>query len=98
MAQIAWVQRVKYLARDQTVADFDLEKAKSALPSLLALVSKKEDVAKVPSFLKSIGIHFVIVPHLPHIVIPIDKANFLLRLILLEISSFEEIGYFLNSL
>jgi len=66
VAQVAWVQRVKCLTRDQTVADFDLERAKSALPALLALASKEENVAQVPSFLKSMGIRFVIVPHLPH--------------------------------
>jgi HTH-type transcriptional regulator/antitoxin HigA len=66
MAQVAWVQRVKHLARDQNVADFDWESARSAVPSLLTLASRKEDIAQVPAFLKNMGIHFVIVPHLPH--------------------------------
>jgi HTH-type transcriptional regulator/antitoxin HigA len=65
-AQVAWVQRVKYLTKDQTVSDFGLEGIKSALPSLLALARKEEDVAGVPFLLGSMGIHFVIVPHLPH--------------------------------
>ena len=65
-ALVAWIQRVKHLARAQNVADFDLLRAKSALPSLLAFAHKKEDTAKVPPFLQELGIHFVIVPHLPH--------------------------------
>jgi HTH-type transcriptional regulator/antitoxin HigA len=66
VALISWIQRVKHLTSEQNVADFDVELAKSELPSLLSLASKEEYIVEVPSFLKSVGIHFVIVPHLPH--------------------------------
>jgi HTH-type transcriptional regulator/antitoxin HigA len=65
-AQVAWVQRVKHLTRDQTVSGFDLERFKSALPSLLMLANKEQDVAQVPALFQSLGVHFVIVPHLLH--------------------------------
>jgi HTH-type transcriptional regulator / antitoxin HigA len=63
-AQIAWLKRVEYLAKQQTVAPFDLEKLKAAIPSLLTLAIEAEDVAKVPHFLLGLGVHFLIVPHL----------------------------------
>jgi len=65
-AQVAWVQRIKQLARDQTVGPFDSERTQSALPSLLALARSEQAIAGVPSLLKGLGIHFLVVPHLPH--------------------------------
>jgi HTH-type transcriptional regulator/antitoxin HigA len=65
MSQVAWVQRVRQLAREQTVAEFDLEKASESLSDLLALCIRKEGVSQVPIVLRDMGIHFVIVPHLP---------------------------------
>jgi len=65
VSQVAWVQRVKHLAREQTVADFDLEKARESLSDLLARSDREEGVSQVPSVLREMGIHFVVVPHLP---------------------------------
>ena len=65
-AQIAWVKRVEHLARAQNVGEFDRARVQAALPDLLAYAAEAEDVAQVPALLQSLGIHFVIVPHLPH--------------------------------
>nr|WP_290224141.1 HigA family addiction module antitoxin [Trichocoleus desertorum] len=76
-AQIAWLKRVEYLAKQQTVAPFDLEKLKAAIPTLLTLSVEAEDVAKVPHFLLDLGVHFLIVPHLSKTYI--DGAAFYLN-------------------
>lgn len=63
--QVAWVKRVESLAQKQDIAAFDRAALQAALPDLLALALKPEDVARVPGFLGALGVHFVIVPHLP---------------------------------
>jgi len=65
-AQIAWVKRVEHLARAQNVGEFDRAQVQAALPDLLACAAEAKDVAQVPALLQSLGIHFVIVPHLPY--------------------------------
>jgi len=65
-AQVAWVRRVEHLASAQNVGEFDRVQIQAALPDLLACTSEAEDVARVPALLQSLGIHFVIVPHLPY--------------------------------
>ena len=65
-AQIVWVKRVENLACAHHLPPFDLERAKAALPDLLALAQREEDVAQVPPLLHSLGIHLAIVPHLSH--------------------------------
>lgn len=64
-AQIAWLKRVEHLARLQDVGDFSLQALKKALPELLNDAEKAENVACVPQFLRDLGVHFVLVPHLP---------------------------------
>jgi len=66
IAQIAWIKRVEHLARAQNVGVFDRERLQAAIPDLLAYAARVEDVTQVPVFLQSLGIRFVIVPHLPH--------------------------------
>ncbi len=63
--QLAWVKRVEQLARQQTIASFDLKHVKQTLPTLLELSSRAEDIAHVPNLFTEIGIHFVILNHLP---------------------------------
>ena len=65
-AEIAWVKRVEHLVHAQTVATHDLSQLCAALPALLAYSAKPEDAGQVPILLHRLGIHFVIVPHLPH--------------------------------
>lgn len=65
-AQVAWIRRVEQLAGLQKVPPYDRDRLAAALPDLLALAEDAADVAAVPPFLLALGIHFVIVPHLPH--------------------------------
>lgn len=64
-AQIAWVKRVEYLARAQSVPEFGPRTLERAIPEILNYAAKLEDLSRVPSKLLSLGVHFVIVPHLP---------------------------------
>ena len=65
-AQIAWVRRVEQLASAQRVGEFDRVQVQDALPDLLACAAEAEHVTQVPALLQSLGIHFVVVPHLLH--------------------------------
>lgn len=64
-AQVAWVKRVERLARAQHIPAFDPIRLSDAIPDILNCAARVEDVARVPSKLLELGIHFVIVPHLP---------------------------------
>ena len=63
-AQIAWVTRVRKLAKKQSVGRFDSEQLKDVISSLLHLTYEHEGIRKVPRLLKEAGIRFVVVPHL----------------------------------
>ncbi|MBR8829212.1 MAG: HigA family addiction module antidote protein [Gomphosphaeria aponina SAG 52.96 = DSM 107014] len=63
-ALIAWLKRVEHLAKVQSVGKFDPEELKSAIPEILSYAHTQEDITKVPPLLMSLGVHFVIVPHL----------------------------------
>ena len=65
-AQITWVKRVKHLARAQKVGEYNRSQVLAALPDLLAQARVVEGVSQVPALLHGLGVHFVIVPHLPH--------------------------------
>jgi len=77
IAQIAWVKRVEHLARAQKATTFDPARLQAAIPDLLACAARVKDVDCVPALLQSLGIHFVIVPHLPHTYL--DGAAFTLE-------------------
>lgn len=64
-AQLAWVKRVQSLARQQSVANYDREKLLETIPHILSHSTKENGVAEVPELLMSLGVRFVIVPHLP---------------------------------
>lgn len=64
-AQVTWIKRVEHLAGFQHLADYDPDRLHTVLPDLLALAEREADVAAVPSLLMAMGVHFVIVPHLP---------------------------------
>lgn len=64
-ALVAWVRRAEQLARQQEVAPFDRERLTHAMPELLTLAERAEDVGRVPETLAALGVYFVVVPHLP---------------------------------
>jgi len=64
IAQLAWAKQVENLAKQQTVASFDREHLQAAIPKILSFAENPEDVKQIPDLLLSLGIHFVIVPHL----------------------------------
>lgn len=64
-AQIAWVRRVQRLAAAQELGEFDLARLERRIPDILACAGRAEDVAKVSAILTELGVHFVLVPHLP---------------------------------
>ncbi|MGB2923876.1 MAG: HigA family addiction module antitoxin [Limnothrix sp.] len=61
---IAWIKQVEHLVKQQTIGKFDRTKLEEAIPQLLTHTQNLEDISKVPNFLMSLGVHFVIVPHL----------------------------------
>jgi HTH-type transcriptional regulator/antitoxin HigA len=63
-AVIAWVRQAERLALEQTVPDYNRKDFEGLLEKLLRCASKAEDIGKIPGYLLSHGIHFVIVPHL----------------------------------
>jgi HTH-type transcriptional regulator/antitoxin HigA len=76
-AQIAWIQRVKQLARAQTVGAYDTTKLQAELPTIISHAAEAQDMADLPQLLLGMGVHFVIVPHLQHTFI--DGAAFTLE-------------------
>lgn len=64
-AQLAWIKRVEHLARQQPVAAYSPARLRGALPRLLEWSVRAADCAHVPMVLHNLGVHFVIVPHLP---------------------------------
>lgn len=75
-ALVAWVRRAEQLVRSQEVAPFDRERLSYAVPEILALAERADDVARVPETLAALGVHFVVVPHLPRTYV--DGAAFTL--------------------
>jgi len=63
-AQTAWLKRVEYLAKQQTVGDFNRETLIEQIGEITALAEFAEEVAQLEPLLSSLGVHFVIVPHL----------------------------------
>jgi HTH-type transcriptional regulator / antitoxin HigA len=63
-AQMAWAKRVENLARQQMISSFDRPNLQTAIPEILACAKQIEDLEKLPALLRSLGVHFVIVPHL----------------------------------
>ncbi|MBN3927293.1 HigA family addiction module antitoxin [Nostoc sp. NMS4] len=64
ISRIAWVKRVEYRAKQQTVAKFDRKQLEAAIPEILACAEQVETIARIPKLLADLGVHFVIVPHL----------------------------------
>jgi len=63
--QLAWVFRVRQLARQMKVETFSTEKIGALLPKLRSLMVDPEAVASVPGLLAGCGVRFVVVEALP---------------------------------
>ncbi len=61
---ICWVNRVRRLAAEQNTSSFNRAKLERAIPGIVELSERVEDVEKVPEVLRSLGVHFLIVPRL----------------------------------
>ncbi len=64
ISRIAWVKRVENLAKQQTIASFDLIKLEAAITEILVCAEQVESIVQIPKLLADLGVHFVIVPHL----------------------------------
>jgi HTH-type transcriptional regulator / antitoxin HigA len=64
--QLAWVFRVRQLAKQVPVAEFSAEKLRNMLSRLRALMVDPEAVSSVPGLLAECGVRFVIVEVLPN--------------------------------
>jgi HTH-type transcriptional regulator / antitoxin HigA len=65
-ARIAWLKRVEHLARQQPVAAYSPERLRSEINRITSMAQNAEDVARVPDTFRELGVHFLVVPHLPH--------------------------------
>lgn len=63
--QLAWMFRVRQVARLASVAPFSPEKLRSVLPRLRSLMIHPEAVSEVPQILAECGVRFVLVEVLP---------------------------------
>jgi HTH-type transcriptional regulator / antitoxin HigA len=63
--QLAWVFRVRHIARSITVAAYSSKKLSAALPKLRQLLTNPEGIRDVPQILAECGVRFVLVEALP---------------------------------
>jgi HTH-type transcriptional regulator/antitoxin HigA len=63
--QIAWLFRVRQIARQMTVPVYSESKLRAVLSRLRRLIVDPEDVAQVPGILAECGVRFVVVEWLP---------------------------------
>ncbi len=64
-SQLAWVQRVENLAEDQEIGNFSVDRLRKAIPSILDLSSVLDSITHVPEKMNELGVHFILLPHLP---------------------------------
>ncbi|SEM33094.1 HTH-type transcriptional regulator / antitoxin HigA [Stigmatella aurantiaca] len=64
-AQMAWLFRVKHLAREMVVDRYSSESCREAIKALSGLLSAPEEARHVPRILSEAGIRFVLVESLP---------------------------------
>jgi HTH-type transcriptional regulator/antitoxin HigA len=64
--QLAWVFRVRQLAKQVNVPAFSVDKLRDALPRLRALMVEAETAREVASILAECGVRFIIVETLPN--------------------------------
>ena len=61
----AWTRRVEQLAPVQRVAAYDCNRLEESVRELLRLTAHEDGPARVANVLGSLGVHFILVPHLP---------------------------------
>ncbi len=64
-AQLAWLFRVRHLARALKVPRYSEDKLRAAIPELERLMTEPEEVRHVPRILNECGVRFVIVEPIP---------------------------------
>jgi HTH-type transcriptional regulator/antitoxin HigA len=64
-AQLAWLFRVRHIAREMVVPKFSAAKLKDAWEAMLTLRGNPEDTRHVPRILAEAGVRFVVVEGLP---------------------------------
>jgi HTH-type transcriptional regulator/antitoxin HigA len=64
-AQLAWLCRVRQIARRLVVPKFSEKALREAMPKLRRLLQSPDEVSKVPRILHDCGIRFVVVESLP---------------------------------
>jgi HTH-type transcriptional regulator / antitoxin HigA len=64
--QLAWVFRVRQIARSIAVAEYSRKKLRAALQKLRQLLTDPEGIKYVPHILAECGVRFVLVEPLPH--------------------------------
>lgn len=62
---VSWVQRVKHVSRQRPSTPYDRNRLCRAIPDLRVLAQTPEQVANVPLLLRDLGVHLVVVRHLP---------------------------------
>lgn len=60
-AQLAWVSRVRQIAREMVVAPYSQARLRAAIPDIRKLMSAPEEARHVPRVLGELGIRFVVV-------------------------------------
>ena len=65
-AKVTWVKRVEQLARQQAVENYDQKRLQANISQITALAQTAEAAAMIPNTLRKLGVHFLIVPDLPH--------------------------------
>lgn len=62
--ELAWLFRVRQIAREMDVPEYSPEKLRLALKQLRSLIIDAEDVRRVPEILRQAGVRFVVVERL----------------------------------
>jgi HTH-type transcriptional regulator / antitoxin HigA len=63
--QYAWIKRVEHLAEAQKVKDFEYERFCNSIGEIISFSKDERLLNKLPHELANLGIHFLIVKHLP---------------------------------
>ena len=64
-SRLSWACRVQDLVQLQPLPTFDRDHLERELPQVFALADRAESAKQVPAVLNALGLHFVVVPHLP---------------------------------
>jgi HTH-type transcriptional regulator/antitoxin HigA len=73
-AQTVWIKQVERIARSRSLPRYEPGALVDAVPEILSCAAEPGDVNRIPAIMHSLGVHFVIVRHLPRTYI--DGATF----------------------